>query len=112
MFDATLQGMKGVNEGHVKSLLEFGRKLKIPGLKGRWSKTLGSWANKAAPVIQVAAVVAEVAREYCGEERDNQIKQDRALQRGQWVEEVCSQLYSGLMESVTEVIEESRPACR
>ncbi|MFM0703586.1 GTPase [Paraburkholderia sediminicola] len=104
MLDAALQGMKGVNKDHVKSLLEFGRKLKIPGLKGRWSKTLGSWANKAAPVIQVVAVLAEVAVEYYGEERDVQARQDRALQRGQWIEEACSQLHSGLMQSVTDVI--------
>lgn len=104
MLDAALQGMKGVNKDHVKSLLEFGRKLKIPGLKGRWSKTLGGWANKAAPVIQVVAVLAEVAVEYYGEERDVQATQARTLQRGQWIEEACSQLHSGLMQSVTDVV--------
>ncbi len=104
MLDAALQGMKGVNKDHVKTLLEFGRKLKIPGLKGRWSKTLGAWASKAAPIIQAGALVAETAVEYYGEERENQLKHDRALQRGQWVDEACSQLYSGLMQSVSDVI--------
>lgn len=105
ILDATLMKMKGVNQSQVKSLLEFGRKLKIPGLKGRWSKTLGSWASKAAPVIQIVAVAAEVAREHYDEERENRTRIDRALQRSQWVEEACSQLYAGLMESVTEVVE-------
>ncbi|MFM0307771.1 50S ribosome-binding GTPase [Paraburkholderia sp. RL17-383-BIF-A] len=105
MLDAALDGMKGVNKEHVKTLLEYGRKLKIPGLKGRWTKTLGSWAEKAAPVIQVAAVLAEVAFDYYGEERDVKVTRDRTLQRGQWIEEACSQLYSGLMQSVTDLIE-------
>lgn len=114
MLDAALDGMKGVNKEHVQTLLEFGRKLKIPGLKGRWTKTLGRWADKAAPVIQVVAVLAEVAVDYYGEERDVQASQDRTLQRGQWIEEVCSQLHLGLMQSVTDLIahvqlEELRP---
>ncbi|CAD6559606.1 GTPase Der [Paraburkholderia hiiakae] len=104
MLDAALGGMKGVHKEHVQTLLEFGRKLKIPGLKGRWTKTLGRWADKAAPVIQVVAVLAEVAVDYYGEERDVQESQDRTLQRGQWLDEAYSQLYSGLMQSVTDVI--------
>ncbi|KVF78008.1 hypothetical protein WS75_06955 [Burkholderia sp. FL-7-2-10-S1-D7] len=104
MLDAALGKLRGVHQDEIKTLLEFGRKLKIPGLKGRWSKTLGTWANKAAPVIQLAAVAIDVAREYHGEERDNQSRHDRALQRGQWIEEACSQLHSGLIESVDEVI--------
>ena len=55
-------------------------------------------------MIQLAAVAIDVAREYHGEERDNQSRHDRALQRGQWIEEACSQLHSGLIESVDEVI--------
>lgn len=105
MLDAALGGMKGVNKEHVQTLLEYGRKLKIPGLKGRWTKTLGSWAEKAAPVIQVAVVLAEVAFDYYGEERDVKVIQDRTLQRGQWVEEACSQVYAGLMRSVNDLIE-------
>nr|WP_240160932.1 GTPase [Burkholderia sp. Ax-1719] len=104
ILDAALDGMKGVHKEHVQTLLEFGRKLKIPGLKGRWTKTLGRWADRAAPVIQVVALLAEVGVEYYGEESDVKASQDRTLQRGQWLDEACTQLYSGLMQSVTDVI--------
>ena len=97
--------LKGINKEHLTSLLVWGRKMKIPLLKGRWLTTLQKWAGRAAPVVQLVFAVAEIFMASRSEEKENQRANSRALQRVQWVEETSVELEDGLLHSVTEVIE-------
>jgi len=44
------------NQGVLKEGLLQLRKMKVPYIKGRWEKTLGKWAGRAAWVIQIVMV--------------------------------------------------------
>ncbi|KDP87784.1 hypothetical protein CF70_034290 [Cupriavidus sp. SK-3] len=99
-----LSQLKGVNKDYLTKLLVWGRSLKIPGLKGRWLKTLEVWAGRAAPVLQIVFSLAEVAMAARGEEQENERNRRQALQRSQWIEEICGELQVGLTQSVTEVV--------
>ena len=47
----------------IKQGMLFLRKLKVPGFKGRWSRTLGKWAGKAGKGLGVALQLAQAAFE-------------------------------------------------
>lgn len=93
---------KGATKENLYEALKVGRSLKIPGLKGRWTQTLDKWAGKAAPVIQVGLALVEIGMAHRDEQRANQESLDRAMQRNQWVEDICAQIRAGLMDNINE----------
>ncbi|WP_291380636.1 MULTISPECIES: GTPase [Achromobacter] len=92
------------NEKNLRLMMEYGRKLKIPGLKGRWGKTLDKWAGKAGPWIQVAIGLLEIGVAHHEEQRNNAGAENAALQRNQWVNEVHAQIAAGLQANLDEVL--------
>lgn len=100
------QALAGAKEAATKEnifeALKLGRSMKIPGLKGRWAKTLDKWAGKAGPVIQIGLALLEIFMAHRDEQKANQQMEDRAMQRNQWVEDICAQIRAGLMESIDE----------
>lgn len=99
--DAALVGAKrGASAENLSSALKFGRKLKVPFLKGRWTKTLDKWAGKAAPLLQVALAGFEIWRAHKDEQRANQERLDWEMQRSQWVDDCCTQIQAGLTKAV------------
>lgn len=71
------------NANHEKltkeALLQL-RKLKIPGFKGRWSKTFDKWAGKAAPWIQVGMSLLEMKMASDEEKEQNDAIRRQQLQ--------------------------------
>ena len=85
----------------------LGRKLKIPGLKGRWEKTLGKWAGKAGPVIQVVIGVVEVGLAHRAQENANGQALNAAMQRNQWVDGVSAEMLSSLTRNIDSYLRSS-----
>ena len=105
MTDSAISGIKtGATPENIKQLLLLGRKLKIPGLKGRWEKTLGRWAGKAGPVITVITLVVEMGLAHRAEGKANQQALNVALQRNEWVDSVCADMLAGLTQSIDEFL--------
>lgn len=106
--ETALSGIKkGATPENVKRLLLLGRKLKIPGLKGRWEKTFGKWAGKAGPVIQVAIGAVEVGLAHRAQEIANGQALNAAMQRNQWVEGVCTDMLSSLTQNIDSYLRSS-----
>jgi GTPase SAR1 family protein len=101
---------KGASKENITELLKAGRRLKIPFLKGRWESTLGRWAGKAAPAIQIMLSGLEIFAAHNDEQKANQQQLNFALQQNQWVEEICVQIrdiiQDGLNEELTLVMDE------
>ena len=89
---------------NLKQALLMGRSLKIPGLKGRWEKTLGQWAGKAAIVVQVASFFYDIYKANADQERENQRKRQQSVELYQAVEQICATVVSDMTSSVHEVI--------
>jgi len=90
----------GATPENLAAVLKYGRKLKIPGLKGRWEKTLGKFAGKAAPWIQVGLAVAEVGAAHYDETSENKTKLGQALEHSQRVNDVCMQIQADIVEGI------------
>ncbi|MCA2017769.1 50S ribosome-binding GTPase [Vibrio tritonius] len=94
---------------NIKKVLVQGRAFKIPGLKGRWEKTLGKWAGKGAIAVQVATALWDVYSE--GKKQDEQNVQERqaAVSLYQIVDDIClaaKRDYGNVAEQViTEILD-------
>ncbi|HIF9179188.1 TPA: GTPase [Photobacterium damselae] len=93
------------NEGNLKEALLMGRKLKIPGLKGRWEKTLGQWAGKAAIAIQVVTFFWDAYSAHSEQEKQNQAQRQQAIEIYQAVEEICNKVNRELTQAVNDMID-------
>jgi hypothetical protein len=99
--DAILSsGKSSITKDGITEVLKFGRKVGIPGLKGRWEKTLGKFAGKAAPVLQLALAAVEVGVAHYDESTDNQSRLSLALAHGQRVSDVCKQIQAEIEEGI------------
>ncbi|MGI9549178.1 MAG: GTPase [Bdellovibrionales bacterium] len=107
LVDMTLDVAKKTvsDKDNLFKALKFGRKLKIPGLKGRWAKTLGRWAGKAAGALQVAATAYEIYKAGADEEKENMQKRQEAIELNQASEQVCSTVVQQINDSVSDMLE-------
>ncbi len=104
MADECISQLKNLHAENITKLLTFGRKLKIPGLKGRWESTLGKWGQKAEPYIQIAVGLFEMIRASQNQDKENNQKRQTALQLYQFVDQISNSIVSGLSEAVNKVI--------
>ena len=93
------------DKNNIENVLLLGRKLKIPGLKGRWAKTLGKWAGKGATAVRIFTFLWDTYRSYDEQEKQNQAKRQQAVELYQAVDQICSTVVQELSESVTEIID-------
>ena len=101
MAESAVSGIKtGATPENIKQLLLFGRKLKIPGLKGRWEKTFEKWAGKAGPVIVVVTTLVEMGLAHRSQEKANEQALNVALQRNEWIDSVCADMLASLTQSI------------
>ncbi|MUK37747.1 hypothetical protein GNP82_09300 [Aliivibrio fischeri] len=105
-FDSMLNQAKTFfsDEKTIKQGLLYGRKFKIPGLKGRWEKTLGQWAGRAAIVIQVVSVFWDAYKANEQQEKENERQRMQAVELYQAVDQISQSIISGLSSSVEEII--------
>lgn len=92
------------DQNMLKEGLLIGRKLKIPPLKGRWEKTLGSWAGKAAVVLQVASAIWDIYSSQKEEEERNAQQRRAILELNQSVENITTDFINDAYQSVGEAI--------
>lgn len=104
--DAVIDSAKTAlkDKENLKQALLMGRKLKIPGLKGRWEKTLGKWAGKAAIAVQIASFFYDIYKANSDQERENQQKRQQSVELYQVVEQICATVVSDMTSSVHEII--------
>jgi len=88
----------------VKQLLLLGRKLKVPGLKGRWEKTLGNWAGKATVAVKVATFAYETYQAHSEQEKANQEERSRTVELYQAAESICNTVADRYTQSAQELI--------
>jgi GTP-binding protein EngB required for normal cell division len=92
---------------NIKSALLQGRAFKIPGLKGRWEKTLGKWAGKGAIVVQVLTALWDVYQAGKSQDEQNAHERQAAVSLYQAVDDICSVVkreYSSIAEQVIDEI--------
>lgn len=92
---------------NIKQLLLLGRKLKIPGLKGRWEKTLGGWAGKAAIAVQVLTFAYDTYKANVEQEKANEAERLRVVELYQAVDAVCELVTDRFIQSAYQLIGES-----
>jgi len=99
------------NPDNIKKALILGRKLKMPGLKGRWGTTFGKWADKAGPVVQVAFALYDIWSEGKAEDEHNARQRQSAIATHQAVEQVCLEvegtLYVSALDEITEIFDKN-----
>lgn len=88
------------NKDNLKQALLLGRSLKIPIIKGRWEKTLGQWAGRAAIVVQVVTAVYDAYAAQKEQDEQNNAQKNYTLQLYQTVEEICSDINKDAYELV------------
>lgn len=102
--DMGVEGLGSIaNTDNIKEVLLQGRKFKIPGLKGRWEKTLGKWAGKAAVAVQVITALYDLYKANRDEDEENERTRQASIQLYQMVDEVCATVkreYSNIAEQV------------
>ena len=93
------------DQKNLKEALLFGRKLKIPGLKGRWGKTFDKWAGKAAPAIQVVTFLYDLYKADTDQDKENQQSKQHSMELYQCVEQICSTVLDDMIQSVQSMID-------
>ncbi len=81
------------------------RGMKFPGLKGRWEKTLGDWAGKAAGVLKILFVLYDMYRANEDENKANKEARLAAIELNQMVEEICVNVQGQIRINCDEIIE-------
>lgn len=92
------------DENNLKQALLWGRQLKIPGLKGRWEKTLGQWAGKAAIAIQAVTFVYDIWKANAEQKRENEQRRQQSMELYQAVDQICMTAISDMTTAVHEII--------
>ncbi len=102
--DKSLDVIAANSEDIAFNTLKFGRKIKIPWLKGRWEKTLEKWAGKAAWFITAAIEMRSIYNTNKKEEALNREERNTVLAFHMAVEEIISKIKENLTNSVEEFI--------
>lgn len=92
-----------------KTLIKNGllqlRKLKIPGIKGRWSTTFDKWAGKAAPLIQVGFTLWDMKKANDAENEENERIRRQRIQLQKTIESGTENIISAVQEACKKAIE-------
>ena len=104
--DVAIDGVKKVvgDESNIKDALLFARKLKIPGIKGRWASTLGKWAGKAAVVVQVVSFFYDIYKAGQDQDKQNNATRQQSIELYQAVDQICSSVIGDLSKAVTDIV--------
>ena len=105
--DAVVNGTKEFlsDQKNLKEALLVGRKLKFPGLKGRWGKTFDKWVGKAGPVIQVAIFLYDLYKADSDQDKENSQSRQRSMELYQCVDQICSTVVGDLTKSVHDMVD-------
>lgn len=97
-------GAKGVDQEALKKGLLFLRKMKVPGIKGRWEKTLGKWTGKAGWVLTLAVSAYEIYSASSKQDKENKELERQTLSLHQLVEGAASDIVSAVLDESQKLI--------
>ncbi|CAA6819761.1 MAG: Unknown protein [uncultured Thiotrichaceae bacterium] len=95
---ALVSGAKSIDSGTIKEGFLLLRKLKIPGIKGRWSSTLGKWAGKANIAVTLATAAYEIYSASSEQDKLNAEQKKQSIGLHQAVEGVANAISSAVLE--------------
>lgn len=107
--DAIKKGISDVD--NIKKGFLFLRKIKIPFFKGRWESTLGTWAKRAGPVIQVITGIWDAYKSAKTEDDQNRRKREHQISVARAVEDVCELVSDAMLNNIATVINEIEGLC-
>lgn len=102
-----VEGAKRVDKGVIKDGLLFLRKMKIPGIKGRWGKTLDKWAGRAVLAVTAAVSAFEIYSASADQDKENNEIRKQTLGVHQLVESAASDIRSAIIEESRSLISEA-----
>lgn len=88
------------DKDRIKDVLLAGRNQRFPFLKGKWEKTLGVWAGRAAAAVQVATAVYEAYAADKQQEKQNDAERNHTVQVYRTLDQICSDFYKGIVDDV------------
>ena len=94
------------NKEVLKQALLGLRRLKVPYIKGRWEKTLGHWAGRAAIFITIALAAWEMWSAARAQEEENRRRREAALALSQATNEVCQQVEEVVQKATREALDQ------
>jgi len=93
------------DQKNLKEALLLGRKLKIPGLKGKWGSTFDKWAGRAAPAVQVVTFLYDLYKADNDQDKENSQHRQRSMELYQCVDQICSTVITDLTYSVHNMVD-------
>ncbi|MDN3562081.1 GTPase [Vreelandella neptunia] len=105
---ALVTGAKNIDSNTLKEGFLLLRKLKIPGIKGRWEKTLGQWANKANWTVTVLVSAYEIYSASAEQDKKNEEQQRQTLTLHQLIESIASDIGSAILDESRKLISSSK----
>lgn len=105
-----LDGLKKVDQDIIKQGLLKLREWKVPKIKGRWEKTLGRWAGKAAVALQVVLAAYEIYQANDEENKQNRKAQSAALDFNQAVDSLANDIRSSMIKQFQMLIGDMKTA--
>jgi GTPase SAR1 family protein len=108
MENAFLSGAKNVDNNMLKEGFLFLRKIKIPGIKGRWEKTLGNWAQKAGWAITAVVSIYEIWSASSEQDKLNEQQKKQVVGLHQIVEGIASDISAAILAEARLLIQKSR----
>lgn len=108
LLDSTAElAKKGLKDQEVlKQALLLGRKFKIPLLKGRWEKTLGQWAGKAAWVAQIGIAAWDIYSSNQAEKEQNEKQRQYILELHNLTNQICDDFSAYALKAVENAVSE------
>lgn len=98
---------KEIAQKGIKGLLLKLRELKIPGIKGKWEKTLTKWAGKGAKVLGIAVSAYEIYSSIKKQqEMENKLKENM-IRANSLAREITNEIENNLKSFIEEAVKES-----
>lgn len=101
---ALVGGARNLDSGTIKDGFLMLRKFKVPGVKGRWEKTLGGWATKAGWVVTAVVSAYEIYTASAEQDKQNAEQRKQILGIHQVVETVASDISSSILDEARKII--------
>ncbi|PJG83342.1 GTPase [Caviibacterium pharyngocola] len=94
------------DKNNLTELLKIGRSFKVPLLKGRWEKTLGRWAGRAAILLQTGIAIWDAYSSAKEQDELNDQQRQYMLELHQAVERICNDYQTNAITATDKAIDE------
>ncbi|MGY4878171.1 GTPase [Vreelandella aquamarina] len=101
---AVMEGARAIDAETIKNGLLMLRNLKFPGIKGRWEKTLGGWANKASWFVTAVVSAYEIYSASAEQDAQNAEQRRQVLGIHQAIEGIAGEISSAILDEARKII--------